>query len=317
MKINKNYSTIDVHVAGEVFRIIKELPFLHYESLIELDMMFPAHYEKEKNLLLNEPRGFAGLNGCLITPPFNKEANAAILFFNHDGTVPIQYGGLVAVITALLECGHIQSEPNNLYKLETINGLVSVCANLEEEEVVSVQVSSGLFQIRDKETHLYSPYGQCQFTLVQSNQLYAVFEKKDFPFELCLGELVELNKWGRTILYELQTLTSLSGVILMDSSKIEEGRIKSITFRPDRYILRSPGFESTMACLTSLLAKERINGKAVYVNESIFGSELEARVESQTEASCKFSISSRGFITGMQTFILDPTDPLASGFLLK
>jgi proline racemase len=37
----------------------------------------------------------------------------------------------------------------------------------------------------------------------------------------------------------------------------------------------------------------------------------------QTENEYQFTYTSRGFITGMQTFVLDPTDPLPAGFLLK
>ena len=33
-----------------------------------------------------------------------------VLFFNHEGSVPLHYGGIVAVITMLLESGYLKRE---------------------------------------------------------------------------------------------------------------------------------------------------------------------------------------------------------------
>lgn len=61
-------------------------------------------------LLLNEPRGFIGLNGCIVVPSIHPEIDAAVLFFNHEGSIPLHYGGIVAVITMLLESGYLKRE---------------------------------------------------------------------------------------------------------------------------------------------------------------------------------------------------------------
>ncbi|MEH7354595.1 proline racemase family protein [Neobacillus drentensis] len=317
MKIEKAYSTIDVHVAGEAFRIIQNVPFIHYQSLVELDEQFPEVYKEEQNLLLNEPRGFAGLNGCLVVPPINREADAAVLFFNHEGTVPIHYGGIVAVMTALLECGHLKKKDSSKYKIETVKGVVPVTAIMEKEEVVSVKLESDICHVVDTDFPLSHPHLKAKFSLVHSDQLYAVFQKRDIPINIQVEELADLNKWVQTIIQALDPKIPVKGVILLDDASIEERHIKTITFRDDCFIVRSPGFGPTLACYVSLLSTRRVPMEGSLVNESIFGSELEMRVVSQRESNYQFVMTSRGFITGMQTFILDPTDPLAAGFLLK
>jgi len=315
MKIKKAYSTIDVHVAGEAFRIIQNVPLIQYQSLKELYEKFPATFQEEINLLLNEPRGFAGLNGCLVVPPINREADAAVLFFNHEGTVPIHFGGIVAVMTALLEWGQLKVKDTNDYRIETIQGVVPVTIMMDKGEVVSVTLESNLCHVVNTDIPLSHPQLKTTFSLVQADQLYAIFEKRDFPLNIQLEELAELNRWGQTVLQALET--SVKGVVLLDDTALEEGRIKTVTFRNDRYIVRSPGFGPTQACFAGLLSKGRVSIDGTFVNESIFGSGLQAEVLSQKDAGYQFKLTSRGFITGMQTFILDPTDPLAAGFLLK
>lgn len=317
MKIQKMYSTIDVHVAGEAFRIIKDVPFIHYQNLKQLNKQISHVFLEEINLLLNEPRGFAGINGCLIIPPVNQEADAAVIFLNHEGTVPLHYGGIVAVITALLECGYLKPRASNKYKIETVSGVIPVTATIENNEVVSVLIESEPCQV----THVNvpSPYEHLnsRFSLVQADQLYAVFEKCDTSAEIRIEELSKLKKWGKTVLQSLKSKTPVKSIILMDASHLDEKRIKTITFRNDEYIVRSPGFGSTMACYTSLLSNSRLYMESSFINESIFDSSLTVQFAKQTESGYKFTLASRGFITGMQKFILDPTDPLPTGFLLK
>ncbi|WP_042353776.1 proline racemase family protein [Bacillus rubiinfantis] len=317
MRLEKTYSTVDVHVAGEVFRILQNTPLLHYQTLEELNGQFTVNCKEEINLLLKEPRGFSGLNGCLVVPPINRQADAAVVFFNHEGTIPVHYGGITAVITALLECGELKIRDSNTYTIETLQGMISVTANMVEGEVTAVTVESCTCHLLDSDLPLNIDEERATFTLVETDGLYAVFEKKDLSINLEIAELAQIQKWGSMILGVLKEKYPVKGVILADESLVEKGRIKTVTFRPDGYIVRSPGFGTTLAGFTSALAKGRILADAPLFNESIFGSELMISKVKQADAGYRFTLSSRGFITALGTYVLDPTDPLASGFLIK
>jgi len=317
MNIQKAYTATDVHVAGEAFRIIKGAPFTHYQSLQELNEQFPLAYEEEIKLLLNEPRGFAGLNGCLVVPPFKSGTDAAVVFFDHNGTVPMQYGGMVAVITALLEYGQLKANPSNEYSIETVSGIVTVTAVIEDDEVKSVKLKSESFQVA--ETHVALSYLdlQTEITLVQADQLYAIFDKAELPFEIEMDNLTDINQWGQKAIEALEGKNKVDRVVMLDHSQKSEGKIRTVTFRQDGYIVRSPGFGTTAACSTYLLGNGDVFVYGAIENESIFNGKLTAELSARTETDYKFSFSARGFITGMQTYVLDPTDPLFAGFLLK
>jgi proline racemase len=317
MNIQKAYTATDVHVAGEVYRIIKDAPFIHSKSLQELNEQFSLAYEEEINLLLNEPRGFAGLNGCLVVPPFKSGADVAVVFFDHNGTVPMQYGGIVAVITALLESGQLKAKSSNEYSIETVSGIVAVMAVMKDEEVKLVKLKSRPCQIL--QTHVPVSYLdlQTEVALVQADHLYAIFEKEELPFEIEMENLPDIHQWGQKAIEALEGKYAVSRVILLDHTQKGEGKIKTVTFRPDRYIVRSPGFGTLAACSTYLLENGDISAYSRIENESIFNGKLTAELSSQRETEYEFIFSARGFITGMQTYVLDPTDPLSAGFLLK
>jgi proline racemase len=208
----------------------------------------------------------------------------------------------------------LPSNESGEYKIETVTGLISVTAVMEKEEVVSVKLESEPCHVIQPVVPLVHSRLNTKFSLVQADQTYAVFEKGDLPLEIRVEDLTELKSWARTV---FQALDSEIPVILVDDSALQEGRIKSITFREDQFIVRSPGFGPTLACYTSLLAKGALRLERGLVNESIFNSRLSAQAAEQTENGYQFAVTSRGFITGLQTFVLDPTDPLDAGFLLK
>lgn len=312
MKLQKLYNTTNVHVAGEVFRIIHDVPLVHYRSLQELEEKLPAAFSEEISLLVKEPRGFAGINGCLVVPPVSKEADIAAIFFSQEGTVSDHYGGIVAVLTALLENGQLKEKESGEYLIETVQGILSASAVMEKEQVVSVGLKLGGCSLIQAD----APLNHSAYTVVQADQRYALFNKSDVNAPIELKELSALKKWGQSTLQALESDPEIQGVILMDDCSIQQGRLKTITFRKDGWIIRSPGFGPTAACLASLLSKGDIKPDEAIKNESIFGSFLEARAE-QKGGKYQFNLEARGFITGLQTFVLDPTDPLPEGFLIQ
>jgi proline racemase len=317
MKIQKSYTATDVHVSGEAYRIIKDGPLIHYKSIQELNGKFSLAYEEEIKFLLNEPRGFAGLMGCLVVPPFKSEADAAVIFFDHNGTIPMQYGGVVAVITALLECGQLKAKSSGEYRIETISGVIGVAATMKDDEVKLVKLKNEPCQVVQTNVPVSYLDLKTEVSIVQADHLYVIFDKAELPFEIEMEDLPVINQWGQKAIEALEGKYAFSRVILLDHSQKSEGKMKTVTFRPDRYIVRSPGFGTLAACSTYLIRNGDISADTTMENESIFNGKLRAKLSAQFEAGYEYSFSARGFITGMQTYVLDPSDPLFEGFLLK
>ncbi|SCM95239.1 Uncharacterized protein BWINRASL_02645 [Bacillus mycoides] len=313
MNIQKMYTGVDVHVAGEAFRVIKDVPCKYYYSLEHLNEQFSGELAEEIQLLLNEPRGFIGLNGCIVVPSIHKEVDAAVLFFDHEGSIPLHYGGIVAVITMLLESGYLKKRESDQYKIETLSGIFSVHAYVEHDEVVSVSFESKLCYMVEKDLKI----GNINYSLIQADKVYAVVEKDTYLPEISVENISELKKWGESTLEAIQKQSLIKRLILVDSSQKEKNHIKSITFHEDNFIVRSPGFVSTIVSYVHALFKNDYIADKPFKNESIFNSFITVEQVKKEDLGYIFRFESRGFITGMQTFLLDPTDPFPAGFLLK
>ena len=74
------YTAVDVHVNGEAFRVMKDVPCKYYYSLEQLNEQFSGELAEEMKLLLNEPRGFIGLNGCIVVSSIYNEVDALYYF---------------------------------------------------------------------------------------------------------------------------------------------------------------------------------------------------------------------------------------------
>ncbi|MDA1771804.1 proline racemase family protein [Bacillus cereus] len=313
MNIQKMYTAVDVHVNGEAFRVMKDVPCKYYYSLEQLNEQFSGELAEEMKLLLNEPRGFIGLNGCIVVPSIHNEVDAAVLFFNHEGSIPLHCGGIVAVITMLLESGYLKKRESNQYKIETLSGIFLVHAYVENDEVISVSFESKLCYMIEE--NLKS--GNITYSLIQADKVYAVVEKDTYSPEICMENISELKKWGEATLQAIKKELLIKRLILIDSLNKEENHIKSITFHENNFIVRSPGFVSTIVSYVHALFKNDYMADQPFKNESIFNSFITVEKVKKEELGYIFRFESRGFITGMQTFLLDPTDPFPAGFLLK
>lgn len=302
MNFEKMYTTIDAHVEGEAFRVIVHSPFqLKAPKSLQEGIGKEGFLKETKQLLLNEPRGHRGMNGCIVLPANN--ADFSILFINHLHDKHFSYSGLIAALTVVLETGQIPVKQEGNYEIETIMGNVVLPATVVNEAVTEVQVmSSKCSVIKHAEDET--------IVKIDESRKYYIYKLPSSIATLTIENLSAIMKWGREAAKNHQD-KSFSGIILVE--ELSENHFKSVTYEQDGVILRSPGFDTSFA----LYARQLEDNEAVkqVINESVFGSQLIAKRANNSE--CHYSIKSRGFVTGEHRFIYDPDDPLDKGFILQ
>lgn len=302
MHFEKMYTTIDAHVAGEGFRVIVHSPFqLQNQNIIKTNFTDNAFITRAKELLLNEPRGHRGMNGCIVTP--SEKADFGVLFINHEQENQFTYSGLIATLTVLLETGQIPVSDNDRYQIETNQGIITLLAHVTNQVVEQVEVT-----IKDCSRHKTD--SNAELVEVDGKRKYYLHSLPESIPALDINHLSPIMKWGRDMAKKQQD-TAFHGIALVEN--ITKDTVRTVTFERDGVILRSPGFDSTVAILASRHEKEE--AVTQLRNESIFGSDLTA--EKNEESKTDFSIKAQGFVTGEHQFIYDPDDPLEQGFLLK
>ncbi|MEK4485794.1 proline racemase family protein [Psychrobacillus sp. FSL H8-0484] len=301
MNIEKLFCSIDTHVGGEAFRIVIQSSIALIGNDVQSNQKDLAdNFENEKKLLLNEPRGHRGMNGCIIAP--SKAADFQLLFFNHECTNDFKYEALFAATTALIETGNLKRTANDSYNVETMNGIYTVHANVENQEVISVYLEGISCSV------IASSQDSIEVSLDASRK-YLIYPLPNTISGIELDQLAAISNWGIAKTSELiQENIDFNGVILVEEFS---GKVRSVTFEKDGYILRSPGIDSTCAIHTSINLTE---SKYEIENESIFGSSLTTKLQYENESI--FSIKAVPFVTGSHEFIFDTEDPLKEGFIL-
>ncbi|WP_175631951.1 proline racemase family protein [Virgibacillus siamensis] len=304
MEVEKMFSSIDTHVAGEPFRIIVHSPMTLDADVMALNQeTINAKFQREKELLLNEPRGYQGMNGCIVLP--SKTADYACLFVHHDNDTTFTYSGLAATVTALLETGNIAKKETNVYHIETVHGTYAINATFEQHEVTMTRFECGESQILDiNET--------CKTVQIDQSRNYLIYHLPESIPGITIKNLSAIIKWGNKTVTEMRERQAFNGIILTEPIN-HAAEVRSVTFKKDGTILRSPGADSTFAIFRSLLHESP--AITTLTNQSIFESTLTASLAAET--TDRFLMETKAFVTGIHQFIYDQTDPLEHGFLLK
>ncbi|MEP7024863.1 MAG: proline racemase family protein, partial [Actinomycetota bacterium] len=96
-------------------------------------------------------------------------------------------------------------------------------------------------------------------------------------------------------------------------------RQRNVTVFGNGQIDRSPCGSGTSARL-ALLAADGLADGQVLVHESIIGTQFEARVSAAVQEggrdAVETEITGSAYLTGLHQFVLDPADPLGTGYLL-
>lgn len=306
MIVEKVYSTIDTHVAGELYRMVILSGIVTQGGGIEeVSKKIKVENKREQQLLLNEPRGHRDVCGCYVVP--SAVADFGIILFHHgeEEGLHFLYGGVVASITTLLETGNLQRNKENHYKVETIDGVLNVYASYENGEVKNVSVfMEADIDMEEKETY--------SIVSIKQELPCVLFPLPTTIPKLTYDYLLEIEAWGRKqTKFFLKERTPFSQLVLFDQQST--GKFRSVTFEKDGTILRSPGFLTSTAL--AAYSMERGDAYKKITNESIFESSFTVK-ESPSHPQM-LEVQTEAFITGFYKFVFDEEDPLYEGFLLK
>lgn len=296
MIVKQMLKTVDVQVFGEAYRIVTGgFSGFGGTDAAANQQELAAGYEEEKNLLLNEPRGHRGMNGCAAFR--SSAADYQLLFFQHKAAIHFKYESLLAVTAALLEIGYIAEKSSGCYTVETAEGLFTVQADIVNQKVTNISLEI-------KQAEVFHGASKKTEAVMESRQKFHLYSLPAEIPSLELEYLPAISEWGASHLTD-----EADGIVLVET--IAADRIRTVTFEKDGYILRSPGIETAAAVFA--LRREETSGQSL-TNESIFGSTLTIQTADDKEQTV--SVQGTPYVTGSHEFILDPEDPLRKGFII-
>jgi trans-L-3-hydroxyproline dehydratase len=328
-------TTIDAHTAGEPFRVITSgFPDLPGRTILAKRRYAKEQFDHLRSALMWEPRGHADMYGGIILPPVSAEADLGVLFIHNEGFSTMCGHGIIGLATVVLETGMFPMiSPETTLRIDTPAGLVTAHARVSERRVKSVYFHNvPSFVLGLDESVEVAGMGTVRFDLAFGGAFYAYVQAEQVGLTCTPGGLRALIEKGmaikraimaaRPVLHPFEEdLSFLYGTIFIGPAQTSGSHSRNVCVFAEGEVDRSPTGTGVSGRLAIHHARGQIRINEPLVVESIIGSKFTGRVVKTTRFGPYNAIipevEGAAHITGRHEFLIDPTDELRQGFLLR
>jgi 4-hydroxyproline epimerase len=328
------FHCIDAHTCGNPVRLVKEGgPELVGKNMSEKRQHFLREYDWIRTGLMFEPRGHDMMSGSILYPPHDPNNDAAVLFIETSGCLPMCGHGTIGTITIAIEEGLIKPKRKGVVRMETPAGLINIEYKLADDghKVESVRLTNVPAYLDSTDLLAECPdLGELLFDVAYGGNFYAIVDVQQnfngleyYPADKLIAWARELRK-AINAKYEFvhpqdPTIRGCSHILWTGAVLDKSSTARNAVFYGDKAIDRSPCGTGTSARMAQWYAKGKLNKGDVFIHESIIGSKFAGRIEEEVEVAGKKAIrpSIEGWakVYGKNTITIDTDDdPYACGF---
>jgi 4-hydroxyproline epimerase len=330
--MRSTFQCIDAHTCGNPVRLVKTGgPPLKGVSIGDKRHHFIKEYDWIRTGLMFEPRGHDMMSGSILYPPQNPEHDAAVLFIETSGCLPMCGHGTIGTVTIAIEEGLIVPKIPGKLILEVPAGIIHVTYQQINNKVKSVCLTNIPSYLAASSIKASCPdLGELNVDVAYGGNFYAIIDKQEnFP-GLDHFPADQLIAWGRALRdnineqYEFihpenSEIHGCSHILwtgdVMDKSSTARGAV----IYGEKAIDRSPCGTGTSARMAQWYAHGKLNVGDTFIHESIIGSKFTGIVVDEAMigdfVGMVPSIEGWARITGYNTIIIDDEDdPYAHGF---
>ncbi|ABO24229.1 4-hydroxyproline epimerase [Shewanella loihica] len=322
---------VDAHTCGNPVRLVTSgHPDLKGRTMSEKRQDFLAQYDWIRKALMFEPRGHDMMSGAFLYPPCSDNADAAILFIETSGCLPMCGHGTIGTITAALESGLLTPKMPGQLTIDVPAGQIKVQYQQTGAKVDWVKIFNVPAYLAHKDVVLDIPgLGPLKIDVSYGGNYYAIVDPQaNFPGlrHWSAGDILRWSPIVREVAHrELNcvhpddpTVNGVSHVLWTGDTISEGSNGANAVFYGDKAIDRSPCGTGTSARLAQLYSRGELKVGDEYTHESIIGSQFVGRIEAATKVGAFDAImpSIKGWarITGHNAITVDDNDPYAFGF---
>jgi 4-hydroxyproline epimerase len=322
---------IDGHTAGNPVRLVAGgAPLLSGNSMSERRQDFLARFDWIRLGLMFEPRGHDMMSGGFLYSPFDAANDAAILFMETSGCLPMCGHGTIGMITFGIEYGLIRPRTPGRLSVEVPAGVIGIEYSTEGDKVTGVTIRNVASYIAARGVRIDVPeLGPLTVDVAYGGNFYAIIEPQGSYRgidELGAARILSLSPVVRSLMRAAiepvhpldATIRGVSHVMWTDRPKSAGAHGRNAVFYGDRAIDRSPCGTGTSARLAHLAGTGRLREGEPFVHESIIGSRFIGRVRQTLDLNgipaIIPSIEGVAFATGLNTLWIDPAHPFPTGF---
>ena len=169
---------IDTVIGGDVLRMVVEgAPPLRARSADEALAELRREHDNFRRFVTAPPRGYAGLIGCLLLPPFTRGAARTAVVAPGIGYVPIAATPLMAAAATLIAIDEVaMSAPTTQVTFDTASGPAAIDVNIADDKITSVAWQTTAPSILGREELNLTDGRRLPVTLVLPGLPYAVIQ---------------------------------------------------------------------------------------------------------------------------------------------
>jgi len=321
------YICTDYHTAGEPFRIVTagvpEIPGATVRDRRERAAADES-IDAVRKLLCHEPRGHADMYGCFLVPPDDGGADLGVLFWHKDGYSTACGHGTIATGAWAVESGRIPAPEDGEadVRIDVPSGRVVARVRCHGGAVDSVA-------FRNVPAFVIARGVRAAGALVDvayGGAIYASVPAARFGLRVVPEDLTQLIAAGREVKLALEgsdvtrhptddRLSGIYGTILYE--ELADLHQRNVTIFADGEVDRSPCGSGTSARCALLAEEGALHVGQPLRHDSIIGTTFTARVVERTQAGMITEVEGMAYRTGEHRFVLDPRDPLGTGFVLR
>lgn len=337
--------TTDYHTAGEPFRIVDAtggadggLPPVPGDTVAQrcATAVGPGGsgtaprrgaLDDVRRLLVQEPRGHAGMYGGFVVPPDDDGAHFGVLFWHKDGYSTACGHGTMALGVWAVDTGRVAAPADGdaQVRIDVPSGRVTATVHRAGGRTTGVTFRNVPARVSARKVPVATTLGIAEVDIAHAGACYASVRARDLGLAVTGSALPDLVRAGQEIRAALAThpatwhpdgalLSGVYGVILYEELPDTPfgPHQRNVTVFADGQIDRSPCGSGTSTRLALLAEDGRLGADEDLLHESVTGTVFTGRIlpGGVTE------VTGNAYRTGEHTFLADPYDPLGAGFLL-
>ena len=328
-------STVDYHTAGEPFRIVSGgVGPLPGKTILDKRRYAAAHLDRIRRFLVFEPRGHADMYGCFVTEAVDDGADLGVVFFHNAGFSTACGHGTIALVTWALDSGVVPvTGEETPVVIDAPSGRLPTVARVEGGKVRSVRFTNVPSYVVSEGLTVATNAGDARTDVSFGGAFYASVHAPDLGFRVNASDINSLISCGREIKHAIEKendvvhpvepeLRDIYGVVFFEDDDAEgEFAQRNVTIFADGEVDRSPCGSGTSARLALLDKAGVLRRGETLVHRGIAGGVFRGSVTGDAEvagiAAVITEVEGQAFVSGYNHFVLDPDDPIGTGFLLR
>ena len=336
MNFSRSYTTIDAHTAGEPLRIVTAgVPRLPGATILEKRRWVKENMDDVRKTLMWEPRGHADMYGAYLTEPVTPQADMGVIFMHNEGYSDMCGHGIIALATVAVAQGLVKTTtPETRVGIDAPAGFIEAFAEWDGERVGAVRfrnVPSFLY-LRDLKVATPS-FGSVTVDVAFGGAFYAYLDGAQAGLEVtptnyrALISLGDEVKRGVSAEVEIQhplipELNQLYGTIIDGAPQHKSSTQANVCVFADREGRPlADRHRHRGARVAQLYARGKLGLNKTLVNESVIGTVFTGKVLEETKVgdydAVVPEVGGQAYITGFNHFVLEPDDPVGTGFFLR